>query len=135
MICLFCNKDINPDLGKKYHLDCFDTEIEETFGNDALIKLLVFKDHLFEHNTSYCPVCNPGLNRGDKWITQTIASGAEKGKRYELRWRLFINMKFLGYDAEKIRELITEFNQNCIPPEKEGSVSYHISYMLRRYLI
>jgi len=134
-ICAFCGEEIKVNLGKLYHLDCFDTEVEKLYGMNACLKLMSIKDHLICHDFARCPICTPRKSKGTMWLIKTIKDGTSQGNRFDLRWRIFITMKFLGWNPEQIIKGIQEFNSHCTPPEKENVVNYHIAYLLKRYIL
>jgi len=118
MICIFCNKETGTD--KRWHLDCFDTAIEEEFGVD-MYNLLLERSILIQKG------------KVPYWIEKLVEEGVEEGRRHKTRFKIYLSLYFLKVPKEKIRELIWKFNENCRPPEKKNIVEYHINYLERRF--
>jgi hypothetical protein len=117
MNCVFCGKETGTE--KRWHLDCFDSAIEQEFGM-KMYNLLLLESSKAEMKTI------------PNWIEKIIKEGVEMGKRHVTRFKLMVTLRALGFDNETIKEKIKEFNSNCRPPEHESIVDYHINYFLRR---
>lgn len=117
MKCVFCGEESGE---KRWHLDCFDSIIEEEFGVDVYNILL-------ERSMV--------IKRGEipEWIKRLAEEGVEEGRRHITRFKIYLSLAMLKVDKEKIREIIEKFNQNCRPPENERVVEYHIKYLERRF--
>lgn len=129
MNCIFCGKEIE---GRRYHLDCFEEEIEKVFGKEALnVLYLVSSGHEVVHLEEECSFCAAPKKREE--IFELIKKGVPEGRRHITRFIIMSNLRRLGYPKEKIKQLIFEFNSNCRPPEKESVVEYHVNYTFKRW--
>lgn len=129
MNCIFCGKEVE---GKRYHLDCFEEEIEKNFGKEALTILhLMASGHEAVHLEEECSFCTQPRKRTE--IFELIKKGVPEGRRHITRFIIMSNLRRLGYSKERIRQLVHAFNKNCQPPEQESVVNYHINYTFKRW--
>ena len=117
MNCVFCNLDSKD---KKWHLDCFDTAIEEMFGKDVYNFLL--QQSLAINNFSI-----------PHWMERLIQEGVNEGRRNITRFKIYATLFALRNDEKTIREKILEFNKHCRPPENDREVEYHCRQLERRF--
>ncbi len=125
-ICAFCEKPLTENAKYKYHMDCFDEEIEKHFGMNAQFLMISHQDHDWTHNHNFCRIC-----RSDNWLNSAIKNGVEQGMRHFSRWKLFVAMCRKGWSDEQIWNSLLEFNNNCSPPELKDIFEYHVRYMLK----
>jgi hypothetical protein len=117
MNCIFCCKDSKE---KRWHLDCFDEEIEKTFGKEVY-DILLEQSIIAQKNSI------------PAWIERLVAEGVDEGRRNITRFRIYATLFLLRFDEKEIRAKIFEFNKNCRPPENEREVEYHCRYFERRF--
>ncbi len=118
MNCIFCNVECKEI---RYHLDCFDTEIEKNFGIDVM-------NYLYENSKA--------LNRKDQipeWTESVLRQGVGEGKRNKMLFVLFSTLKKCNTQDEEIKRRLIEFNKKCRPPLPDKEIDYHVRYLTRRF--
>jgi hypothetical protein len=128
MNCIFCGKECNG----KYHMDCFDSEIEQVYGSNALPTLyMLMAGHDLTHIETECAECTKPRKRDE--IFDLIRKGVEEGKRHITRFIIMSNLRRMNFSKEAIEKHVLEFNNNCRPPEDEKIVRYHMKNTFRRW--